>query len=94
MVKEYNRMIFRIFFGIELLLFSIIYLFGTHGVKALHKLHQENEQLEQEISGLRSQVQTIEHDIEAWNSHLFYKEKVAREQLQMAREDETIYYVS
>ena len=43
------------------------------------------------IDHIQGSIKQIELDIDIWKSDPFYKEKIAREQLGMAREDEIIY---
>ncbi len=75
-------------------IFVYVYLYGNNGMYALQQLHNENEQLEQNIDQLSQQVTQLEHEITVWEINDFYKEKVAREQLQMSRKDDEIYYIT
>ena len=93
-MKEFKRSALRVFFCIEILVFVGIYFFGVHGIQALMRLQEENVCLEREIVALKAGVAELESDIHVWNSQPFYKEKIAREQLQMARSGDTVYYVA
>lgn len=84
----------RVFFGVEIILFAYLYLFGPHGMRALMNIEQEKNQLNCEVTDLQTQVHSLEATIAQWDVHPFYKEKIAREQLQMAGKNEEIYYVS
>ncbi len=92
-MKEIKRLILRIFFGIEIVFFIGLYLFGPHGVKALVALQNENRQLQIEITQTQQEVLEVEKKIAQWNTYPLYKEKIAREQLQMACRGEEIYYL-
>lgn len=81
------------FFCIELCMFTWVYYYGPHGMQVLHKLVNENTVLEKEVAMTRTDIKELETKIIAWNSDPFYKEQVAREQLQMARKNEIIYYI-
>lgn len=93
-MKELKRRLLRMFFGVELLFFAGVYTYGPHGLNVWHTLQQENGQITNQINALKADVALLEHDIVAYNKHPFYKEKIAREQLQMARKGDTIYYTN
>ena len=48
---------------------------------------------EQEITLLQKEMVSLECDIASWETDDFYKEKVAREQLQMARKGDILFYI-
>jgi cell division protein FtsB len=77
-----------------MILFAYIYLFGPHGMRVLMDIEQEDAQLNSEITQVQMRVNTLQTTITQWNIHPFYKEKIAREQLQMARKNDEIYYIS
>jgi len=68
-------------------------LHGNNGVYALQYLRDDNKELEQKIDQLSDQVAQLEHEVTEWKTNDFYKEKIAREQLQMSRKDDEIYYL-
>jgi cell division protein FtsB len=49
--------------------------------------------VEQDILVLKKEVQDLQEELVAWQTDPFYKEKVAREQLQMARPGEELFYI-
>lgn len=81
-------------FACEILIFAIIYMFGSDNFAQLKELKRACKELNQSIAQQKSAITTLEQRIIAWNVHPFYKEKMAREQLQMGYEDETIYFMS
>lgn len=88
-----KQLILRIFFGAEILFFAWTYFLGPQGMYALwaldgesQKVIAQNQQLEQEVARLSKRVA-------AWKGSPFYKEKYAREKLQMAYPDDEIYYI-
>lgn len=83
----------RLFFCAEVLLFTFVYYCGPHGLQVLHALEQENEHLEGKIIQLRGEITTLESEIDVWQTQTFYQEKMAREQLQMARAGEIVYLI-
>ena len=88
-----KQSILRIFFVLEIAVFICVYLLGAHGVQLILQLKKENRQLSQEIMALNTTINTLEQELFAWNATPFYKEKFAREQLQMAREGEIIFFL-
>ncbi len=92
-MHESKRWVIKLIFAGELLFFSATFFFGSHGVQALHELNKEIGLLQREIVTLEDEVVALEVDITQWRDNDFYKEKMAREQLQMARSDERVYYI-
>lgn len=92
-MREIKRLFLRFFFGMEVVFFIGFYVCGPHGVKTLKALSNENNQLQLEITHARQEVIELEQKIVQWNTYPFYKEKIAREQLQMACKGEEIYYL-
>lgn len=94
MLAQVKRICIRMLFGAEILIFIGIYIFGAYGIKTLSHLKQETAFVEQEVANVQQEVDALQREIIAWNTHPFYKEKIAREQLQMAREGDTIFYLT
>jgi cell division protein FtsB len=90
-MKEVKRRILRILLVAEMLGLSGWYMLSTGGVRALKKASWHNEQLLHEIKELERETLALKEEIEEREKDSFYKEKIAREELQMAREDEEIY---
>ncbi len=93
-VIDVKRICSRVFFMAELAIFGWMYLFGVHGFNQLIHLKSEIHQIANEIEQKERDVHMLENNIIAWNVHSFCKEKMAREQLQMARKDELIYLIN
>ena len=77
----------------EMLAFAHIYFFGNNGIQALQQQKNVVEDLKKDIIELNKEVEQLEKEIYAWNTNDFYKEKVAREQLQMARKGDELFYI-
>jgi len=88
-----KKIISRMIIIIEVLIFIGWYFDGTDGMKMLHVLHAENSQIAQEIVQLQREMANIEHSIAAYQQDSFSREKIAREELQMARRDEEIFFI-
>jgi len=89
-----KQMIARGVFLIELCALVILYLYGNHGLQNICKLERENTILTKETQRMAHEIDALEHEIAAWNHDSFYKEKVAREQLQMAYKGDEVYYIN
>lgn len=81
----------RLFFTAEIIIFSWFYYYGSRGVCSVQGLDQENCQLTQNIAELKQEIEEVDYQIIAWNSDPYFKEKIAREQLQMAYSFDEIY---
>lgn len=88
-----KKWISRIFLLGEVLIVFGIYFFGVDGLPKLYKLRDENSTLEEEIVALSKEIAGLDNEMIAWNTDPFYKERVAREQLQMAREQDEIFFI-
>ena len=75
----------RIFLCGEIIIFTGFYLFGTNGIMSLRHMKQEIAMLDQQVIGLKSDVIHLQSTIVLQRKHPFFQEKIAREQLQMAR---------
>lgn len=93
-MKMLKRKILRIFFGAEIFVFFLAYFFGSQGFYNLQKLKHENAVLEKDIFASEQELSDLAAEVVAWQTEPFYKEKLAREHLHMARTDEEIYYLN
>lgn len=81
----------RCAFVIELLLFTGYYLMGANGMITLVSMKKEISGAQKEVASLKDEVHHLQDHIALQKKHPFFKEKIAREQLQMAHENEEIY---
>lgn len=72
--------------------FAIHYLFGSRGVYYLYTLKKNNRALVQDIAQQKREIATISAELSAWQRYDFFKEQLAREQLQLANTDDIVYY--
>ena len=86
-----KRFALRLFFLVEIILFACVYYYGARGVQIVGEIKRENEAIAKEIRALSNDLDLLEKKIVAWNEDSFYAEKIAREELHMARRDEEIY---
>jgi cell division protein FtsB len=89
----HKRYIVRILFAGEVILFLGFYFFGTNGIMDMLHMKSDICAIEKEVMLLTGEVDRLRSHIALQKSHPFFKEKIAREQLQMARADEEIYLV-
>ena len=83
----------RVLFALEIIVFAGFYLFGSNGIVALRGLKKEIGEFEKELVCLKKDVDHLQSTVVLQKKHPFFQEKIAREQLQMARADEEIYLI-
>jgi len=88
-----KRFLLRLFFVVEIFIFLLMYAFGSQGVQVVLAMRKENSSVSLEVRSLQSEVEQLEKTITSWKNDPFYKEKVAREQLHMARPTDEVYFV-
>lgn len=78
--------------GLVLVLLALVVhtVFGERGYLALRRQQQEVERLEQEIKHLEEENRRLTQEVQALKSDPRAIERVAREQLKMARPGETV----
>jgi cell division protein FtsB len=77
----------------EMTAFGYIYLFGQNGIKELQIQQLSVVELQKNLILLDDEIVQLKKEIYAWQTNDFYKEKVAREQLQMARKGDELFYI-
>jgi cell division protein FtsB len=92
MPMQGKQFLLRLFFGAEIVIFSILYLFGAQGLQVVMAMRKDNGSLSLEVRELESEVGKLNKNLVAWNNDPFYKEKIAREQLHMAKPQDEIYF--
>jgi len=93
-VRLLKKRTLRFFFVTEIIAFVGLYLFGSNGIQRLLLLQCQQRELEQQECLIQGELAELNKHIAQLNETPFFKEKVAREQLQMAHEDDEIYYLS
>ena len=88
-----KKMAMRLFLVVEMFAFGYVYVCGKNGLQSLHKHKIAVTDLKKNIVQLDQEVALLENEIHVWQSDDFYKEKVAREQLQMARRGDELFYI-
>lgn len=88
-----KRHMLRIFFMFEIVIFVGIYFFSAQGLRVLQGMQTENEQVYEEITYLKDEIAVLEEQVADWEHNSFYKEKIAREELQMAKKGDEVYFL-
>jgi len=92
-MNELQQTALRVIIGCELVLVAFFYLFGYGGIYALREADLFNRGLITDIKNLDLEIATLEHELDERQKNPFYKESIARKELQMAYKDETVYIV-
>lgn len=80
-----------ILLGIALSVLAGNAIFGKGGLRALLEARRENQGIEQEIERLEEENRQLEGEIQSLRSDPAAIEKLAREQMRMAKPDEIIF---
>ena len=88
-----KKMFMKIILMAEMALFCQIYFFGKNGIAVLQSQRAVVADLEKNVTMLNDEIAHLEQEMYAWQNDDFYKEKIAREQLQMARKGDELFYI-
>ena len=88
-----KKLVGHVIFYVILVFFGLGFTFGHNGVWTAIGLKRTNTRLQAEIIDLQDKNQQLVVDIKNWQQYPFYKEQLAREQLQLAYPGDVIYYV-
>lgn len=89
-----KKLILRVFFVGEIVFFVMMYLVSPEGLTVIQNKKLENKQLAQQVEMLSKEIKKLEEETQKWEHNPFYQEKIAREQLQMARPTDEVYCLS
>jgi cell division protein FtsB len=84
----------RIFLFGEIIVFGGFYFFGTNGIMSLMHMKKDIASVDQQVLELKNDITHLQSTIVLQKKHPFFQEKIAREQLQMARAEDEIYLIS
>lgn len=93
-MKETKKKALRFFVGAEIVVVTFLYLCGNSGVRALQAADAQNNQLLEEVKQLEMETTSLARELAERQTNPFYKESIARKELQMAYPDETVYLLS
>lgn len=92
---RYMRWVYRMIHYVlyaEMMIFGLLYVWSPNGVQPITHLMHEYKEIEEQVINLKRDIASLDGEIASWEHDPFYQEQIAREQLQMARKDEVIYY--
>jgi len=78
---------------VELCFFLSYSIWGRHGVQAMRVLSEKNLVLEREIELVERDIAKLTDELEDWDTYPFFKERHARQQLQMAQDDDEVFLI-
>jgi cell division protein FtsB len=79
---------------VQCMLFIYVFIYGNKGWLTLRVLKQEVVQGAQAVDRCTEKIVQLKSEAELWATDPFYKEKIAREELQMARKGDEIFYIN
>jgi cell division protein FtsB len=94
MKKKLGKQLLYAILSFELGCSALSFLCGSQGLFHYMRMHEKNQELSASIDTLNQEILVLEQRKDHWQQHPFYYEKIAREQLQMARSDDYIYYLT
>lgn len=90
-VNQFFRRNWTALLGSALALLLLQDIFGTHGLIAMRKSQKEAKQVQQEITRLDQENQKLEEHVRALKSDPAAIERIAREEMGLARPGEYIF---
>lgn len=93
-MKKAQRIMLYTILGVEVVVFAGLYVRGPQGLQALDSMRVECDAMHKDVQELRQEVATLKEEVDHWEQYPFHKEKIAREQLQMARTDDEVFYLT
>ena len=90
-MKEVKRFALRLFLGGEIVVATFFYLCGSGGLESHRRADFQNNELCQEVKTAEVEVSSLENELHERKTNPYYKESIARKELQMAYKDEMIY---
>lgn len=89
-----KNLLLKIILLIEISIFAFFYILGPNSIKIVYNLNEQNNRLLSKIDKLNLEIENLELQMKLFNNNSFYKEKIARELLQMAHKKEEIYILT
>ena len=86
-----KKLLLRFLLIAEIFLAFLFFIIGPYGMIAVSKKMKEHALLRNNIALEKEEVMQLQKQIECYEYTDFYKEKIARENLQMARPEEEVY---
>lgn len=90
-MKDLKRSGLRLLIGAEIVVVSFWYLCSAGGLPAVQEADRINAGLLEELKVLEADNAALERELDDRTHNPFYKESIARQELQMAHDNETVY---
>ncbi len=94
--NEFNN-IKKLYWSLSILFLSIVFIIffviGDYGLYQIYLLHQEKNEIQEHITSLKANQDSLQTEISKLESDLKYIEKLAREKYRMAKHGEKIFRV-
>lgn len=90
-MKETKKFALRLFVGAQIIMVTFLYLCSTGGIRAVQHADAQNNELLEEVKLLEAEIDSLSRELEERKNNPFYKESIARKELQMAYAGEIIY---
>lgn len=87
-----TRVLLLLLLVAEIVVFVGNFLYAENGLPKVLTLQRKNSRLKDEVQDLKNELMAMEEHLAQWNKYPFYKEKIAREQLHMIRDNEVVYF--
>lgn len=84
----------RLFVCCQLFVCALFYYFGHQGIRHIQKMRSANAHAQEQVVALQAEIVACEHELDQWSKFDFFKEKIARERLQMARSTDMVFYLT
>lgn len=92
-MREFLRRNISLFLAAGLVLLLIQDVFGTHGVLAMRRAQKEAEMVQQEINRINNENRQLQDNVKALKSDPQAIERIAREEMGLARPGEYIFKI-
>lgn len=89
--KHKKKQLLWLMVCIEISALALVFKNGSYGYQSQKMIAAEAELIDREIILVQHEIALFKKEITLWQAYPFYKEKAAREQLQMCYPDEIIY---
>ena len=93
-MKKFYAYLLYALLGVEMIVFAGFFIRGPQGLRTLNDMYVEQESMQEGLTQMTQEVAVLKQDIDNWNKHSFHKQKIAREQLQMACQEDEVFYLS
>lgn len=92
--KDFMRLpwFYRTVLCLYLCTLTYLFFYGPRGWRDVHALQMQIDAAREACAEKKALVVQLSAEEHEWHNNSFLKEKVAREELQMARAGDTVYY--